>query len=53
MLQSMGIKAGDRVGVLLPNVPEYIIACNAAWRCGAIIVAISPLMVADEVEELL
>ncbi len=53
MLQQQGIKPGDRVGVLLPNVPEYIIALNGIWRAGAIAVAISPLMVADEVETLL
>ena len=53
MFQRMGIRPGDRVGVLLPNVPEYIIACNGAWRAGAVVVAISPLMVQEEVERLL
>jgi long-chain acyl-CoA synthetase len=53
MLQGLGIKAGDRVGILLPNVPEYIIAANAIWRAGATVVAISPLMVAEEVEAIL
>ncbi|MGB7347487.1 MAG: AMP-binding protein [Pirellulaceae bacterium] len=53
MLQAMGIKPGDRVGILLPNVPEYIIALNGIWRAGGIAVAISPLMVADEVGKLL
>lgn len=53
MLQQLGVGPGDRVGVLLPNVPEYIIAVNAIWRAGGIAVAISPLMVAEEVQELL
>ncbi|QDT12545.1 AMP-binding protein [Planctomycetes bacterium K23_9] len=53
MLQRIGIQPGDRVGILLPNVPEYIIALNAIWRAGGIAVAISPLMVGDEVETLL
>jgi long-chain acyl-CoA synthetase len=53
MLQGLGVKAGDRVGILLPNVPEYIIAANAIWRAGATVVAISPLMVAEEVEAVL
>jgi long-chain acyl-CoA synthetase len=53
MLQRLGVKPGDRVGILLPNVPEYIIALNGIWRAGGIAVAISPLMVADEVEALL
>ncbi|MEM9588430.1 MAG: AMP-binding protein [Planctomycetota bacterium] len=53
MLQRLGIKAGDRVGILLPNVPEYVIAINGIWRAGGIAVAISPLMVSDEIGGLL
>ena len=53
MLQRLGVQPGDRVGILLPNVPEYVIAANAIWRAGAIAVAISPLMVAEEVSALL
>ena len=52
MLQRMGIEPGDRVGVLLPNVPEFLITINAVWRCGGIVVALSPLMVPEEVERL-
>lgn len=53
MLQRLGVAPGDRVGILLPNVPEYIIAANAIWRAGGIVLAISPLMVAAEVKQLL
>ncbi len=53
MLQRLGVRPGDRVGILLPNVPEYVIAANAIWRAGAVCVAISPLMVAEEVAKLL
>ncbi|QEF98840.1 Long-chain-fatty-acid--CoA ligase [Stieleria maiorica] len=53
MLQRLGVRPGDRVGLLLPNVPEYIIAANAIWRAGGIVLAISPLMVRSEVEALL
>ncbi|WP_153558887.1 AMP-binding protein [Roseimaritima sediminicola] len=53
LLAELGIGPGDRVGLLLPNVPEYIIGLNALWRRGAIGVAISPLMVPEEVEGLL
>lgn len=52
-LQAMGVKPGDRVGLLLPNVPEYIVAINGIWRAGGIAVSISPLLVADEVDQLL
>lgn len=53
MLQRLGVLPGHRVGILLPNVPEFIIAANAIWRAGAIAVAISPLMVREEVQGLL
>ncbi len=53
MLQRLGIRPGDRVGILLPNVPEYVISANAIWRCGAVAIAISPLMVAEEISSLL
>lgn len=53
MLQRLGVRPGDRVGLLLPNVPEYVIAANAIWRAGGIVLAISPLMVAGEVDALL
>ncbi len=53
MLQRLGVCPGDRVGLLLPNVPEYIIAANAIWRVGGTVIAINPMMVADEVTRLL
>ncbi|PIE81601.1 MAG: hypothetical protein CSA11_04505 [Chloroflexi bacterium] len=37
-LQQMGIVKGDRVAVMLPNCPQFIIAINAVWRIGAIAV---------------
>lgn len=53
MLRRLGIQPGDRVGILLPNCPEYIIALNGIWRAGGIAVAISPLSVVDDVDKLL
>lgn len=53
MLQSIGICKGDRVGVLLPNVPEFLIATNSIWRAGAVVVALSPLMVEREVSTMI
>lgn len=49
MLTRFGIKPGDRVGIVLPNLPEYISILNGIWMAGAIPVAMSPLMVAGEV----
>ncbi|MCA9127336.1 MAG: AMP-binding protein [Planctomycetales bacterium] len=51
-LQRHGIGAGDRVGILLPNSPEYMIALNGIWRAGGVAVAISPLSVAEDVRVL-
>lgn len=53
LFRSLGVKPGDRVGILLPNVPEYQIALNGIWLAGGIAVAISPLSVAEEVSRLL
>jgi long-chain acyl-CoA synthetase len=47
-----GLQPGDRVGVLLPNLPESIVALFATWMAGGVVVSLSPLMVADEVESL-
>ncbi len=51
-LQQHGVGAGDRVGLLLPNSPEYLIALNGVWRAGGVVVAISPLSVAEEIASL-
>lgn len=50
MLQKFGLQPGDRVGIMLPNLPEYISLLNGIWMAGGIAVAMSPLMVAGEVE---
>lgn len=48
-LANMGARPGRFVGMLLPNIPEYLIALQAAWLTGATVLQLSPLMVADEV----
>jgi long-chain acyl-CoA synthetase len=52
-LLRLGVRRGDRVGILLPNTPEYLIALNGIWMAGGVAMAISPLMVAEEVSALL
>lgn len=44
-----GLQPGDRVGVLLPNLPETLISLFATWLAGGVVVSLSPLMVAEEV----
>ncbi len=53
ILQEDGVEPGDRVGLLLPNMPEYLTALNGIWLAGAAAVAISPLLVEEEVAKLL
>lgn len=53
MLERAGIGRGDRVALLLPNIPEMLVAFYAIWRRGAIVVSVSPLMVQEEVRKFL
>lgn len=53
ILHQEEIRPGDRVGLLMPNMPEYLTALNGIWLAGGVAVALSPLMVEDEVEKLL
>jgi long-chain acyl-CoA synthetase len=43
VLAGLGVKKGDRVGLLLPNCPQYVIAWYATVRLGAIAVGSNPL----------
>jgi long-chain acyl-CoA synthetase len=47
-LAHLGAGPGRYVGLLLPNVPEYLIALQATWLTGATALQLSPLMVAEE-----
>src|SRR5437870_2843691 len=47
-LADLGARPGRRVGILLPNIPEYLIALQATWLTGATALQLSPLMVAEE-----
>ena len=38
LLREQGVSAGDRVGIMLPNVPQFPIAYYGALRLGAVIV---------------
>ncbi len=49
-LMDMGIQKGDRVGLMLPNCPQIIIAYYAVLRIGAIVVNVNPLYTDRELE---
>jgi len=48
-LQQQGVKPGDRVGIMLPNVPQFPIAYYGALKAGAIVVPMNVLLKAPEV----
>ena len=50
-LQGIGVSKGDRIGLFLPNVPDYLVAYYGALKIGAIIVNMSPLYTLEELEE--
>ena len=49
-LQKLGVKPGDRVSVMLPNCPQFVVAFFGASLAGAVVVNTSPLYVARELE---
>lgn len=49
-LSQLGIVKGDRVGVMLPNCPQYVISFFAITRLGAIVANINPIYTPREVE---
>ena len=49
-LQAQGLQKGDRVAVMLPNVPQYPVAVTAILRAGLVVVNVNPLYTARELE---
>jgi long-chain acyl-CoA synthetase len=50
LLAALGVEAGDRVALMLPNVPEFAMLYYGALRAGAVVVPMNPLLKAREVE---
>lgn len=48
-LHASGLRKGDRLGIRLPNCPQYTIAFFAAMRLGLIVVNINPVYTAHEI----
>src|SRR5688572_24914842 len=49
-LASLGITRGDRVGLLLPNCPQFFVAELGAWKLGAIVAPLNPIYAEHELE---
>ena len=41
--QSLGLEKGDRVAIMMPNVPQYPVAVAAVLRAGLVVVNVNPL----------
>jgi len=49
-LQSIGVKKGDRIALMMPNLLQYPICLFGAWRAGAVVVNTNPLYTPTELE---
>jgi long-chain acyl-CoA synthetase len=49
-LQGLGLAQGDRVAIMMPNVPQYPVAVAAILRAGYVVVNVNPLYTARELE---
>ena len=49
-LQSLGLAQGDRVALMMPNVPQYPVAVAAVLRAGFVVVNVNPLYTPRELE---
>jgi len=42
-LYDLGLRKGDRIILVLQNVPQFLVAVYAAWKLGAIVVPLNPM----------
>ncbi|MBK7004069.1 MAG: long-chain-fatty-acid--CoA ligase [Burkholderiales bacterium] len=49
-LQGLGLTKGDRVAIMMPNVPQYPVAVAGILRAGYVVVNVNPLYTARELE---
>lgn len=48
-LSALGLQKGERVGILLPNLPQFVLAYYAILKAGGVVVALNPNFTAREV----
>jgi long-chain acyl-CoA synthetase len=51
-LHEAGVEKGDRMGLMLPNCPEYVVGFFGALRAGATTTQVNPLYVGRELEHI-
>jgi len=52
-LVALGVRKGDRVALLLPNCPQFLVAEFGVWKAGGIVVALNPTYTERELEQAL
>jgi long-chain acyl-CoA synthetase len=51
-LWERGVGSGDRVAIVLQNIPQFLIATVATWKLGAIVVSLNPMYRTPELSKL-
>ena len=49
-VQTLVFAQGDRVAIMMPNVPQYLVAIGAVLRVGGVVVNVNPLYTARELQ---
>jgi len=52
-LVTLGVRKGDRVALILPNSPQFMIAELGAWKIGATVVPLNPMYTEHELQDAL
>ena len=47
-LSSLGVRKGDRIALVLGNVPEFVEALHGAWRIGAVVAPLNVMLTPEE-----
>jgi long-chain acyl-CoA synthetase len=51
-LSERGVGGGDRVAIVLQNIPQFLVAAVAAWKLAAIVVSLNPMYRTPELSKL-
>jgi long-chain acyl-CoA synthetase len=52
-LNELGVRKGDRVALLLPNCPQFMVCEFGIWKAGGVVVALNPTYSERELEQAL
>ena len=52
-LAALGVRKGDRVALVLPNCPQFVVAEIGAWKAGAVVCPVNPTYTERELENAL